>query len=104
MLRVAHLTIGGDAGGIELDLHLHVRRRDPQRAGELSGEVAGRFLRRIDEAVAAVAISGENLQQIASVTFPSDAKAIERDASLAMRFDLLLERVRLDVAEIGRAV
>src|SRR5947207_12209553 len=104
MLRVANLTKGGDAAGIELDLYLHVRGRHPQRAGELSGEVAGRFLRRIDEAVAAVAIPGKDFQQIVIVTFPADAEAIERDALLAMYFDLQLERVRIDVAKVGRPI
>jgi hypothetical protein len=36
--------------------------------------------------------------------FPADAEAIERDALLAMRLHLLLERVGIDVAEIRRAV
>ena len=35
MFRVADLAIGSHAVRIELDLHLHVRRRDVQRAGEL---------------------------------------------------------------------
>ena len=70
-------------------MNLHIRRGDAQRAGELSGEVVGRFLRRIDEPVAAVAIPGENLQQIVIVSFPADAEAIECDALFAMGFDLL---------------
>src|SRR5439155_6717999 len=99
-----NLTIRSHAGGIELDLDLHVRCRDPQGAGKLSGETAYGFLRRVDKTVTAVAVAGEDFQQIVIVTFPADAEAIEGDALLAMRFDLLLERVRVDVAEIGRAV
>jgi hypothetical protein len=82
----------------------HVRSRDLERARKLAGKVRGRFSGRIDETVASIAVAREDFQQIVVKPFPADAEAIERDALLALRLDLLLQRIRLDVAEIRRAV
>ena len=84
MLRVADLALGRHAVRIELDLHLHVRSRHVQRAGELAGKFGRRFLGRVEEAIPAVAVAREDFEQIIVVTFPADAEAVERDALLAV--------------------
>src|SRR5207302_84204 len=84
MLRVTDLTISGHALGIELDLHLHIRSRHVQRASELAGKFRRSFFWRVDETVTAITIAREHFEQIIVQTFPTDAKAIKRDALLAL--------------------
>ena len=44
VLCVATLAVGRHAGRIKFDLHLHIRGRHVQRAGELAGKLRRRFL------------------------------------------------------------
>jgi hypothetical protein len=104
MFRVADLAPRNHALRIELDLHLHVLRRDVQRARELRGKFRRRRLRRVDETVTSVAVARKHFEQVVVVTFPADAEAVERDALFALRLDFLLQRFGIHVAEIGRAV
>ena len=92
------------SGGIELDLDLDVGGGHLERAGQLGGEPGRSFFGAVDEAVAAVAVTREDFEEVVVVTFPADAKAIEGDALLAMGLDLPLERFGFDIAQVGGAV
>src|SRR4029434_4914715 len=94
MFRVADLAIRRHALRVELHLHLHIRRGDLQRARKLADKIRGRFLRRIDETVTAIALAREDFDQIVVESFPADAEAIESDALFAMHLDLPLKRIR----------
>ena len=104
MLRVADLPIRRHAARIELDLHFHIGSGDLQRARQLGGKFVPHFLGRVEKGIAPVAVAREDFEQVVVVTFPADAEAIERNALLAVGLDLLLERLRIDVAQVGRAV
>ena len=104
MLRVADLPVCHHTLRIPLDLHLHIRRRHAQRTGELCGEICRSLLGCVDESVAPVAVARELFEHVVIQPLPSDSEAVERDALLAMRLDLLLQRRGIHVAEIRRAV
>jgi len=46
----------------------------------LTGKCRGRFFRRVDETVTAIAVAREDFEQVVVETFPTDAEAIEPGA------------------------
>src|SRR5688572_15165033 len=99
MFGIPNLAIGSDTLGIELHLDLDIRGSHAKGASELSGEFRGGGFRRINEAIASIAVAGELFQQVIVVAFPAHTKAVERNALFALVFDLLFEGRGIHIAE-----
>ena len=104
MFRVAELAVGGDACGVELDLHFHIRGGDAEGSGELPGELCGGGFGGVDEAVAAIAVARELFEEVVVIAFPADAEAVECDALFAVALHFFFQRGGAHVAEICCAV
>ena len=104
VLRVAELTPGNDAVGVELDLDFDIRGRDTESASQLTGELRGGLLWRVDKSVTASTGTGKDFKEAVVVFFPADTETIEGDALGAVGLDFLLELIGVNVAEVGSAV